>query len=270
MSHLLTPDDYLDFPVAAPDICYRYGALEAQYGALYLPEPSPPHAVIVLIHGGCYRELYDLKPISGLARELTRDGFAVWNIEYRRSGNGGAYPGMFQDVAAAVDSLRFFARRHALDLERVFSVGHSAGGHLALWLAVRRKLDQAGPLYRHDPLPIAGVVALAAIAEVSFAVDQGLCADDLLAVMGGAPDAAPDHYRALSPAEMLPLGVKQAHVVGAEDEAIRANVERYAAQAEAHGDDLQLVVVPDAGHFEIVCVEHPAWQVTRRMIRELA
>jgi len=97
-----------------------------------------------------------------VSEDLSRRGFAVWNIEYRRVGGaGGGYPGTFEDVGRGIDRLRTIAQAEHLDLRRVVLVGHSAGGQLALWAAARRRLPRGDRLYRPDPLPVAGVVSLA-------------------------------------------------------------------------------------------------------------
>ena len=143
----LTPDDYQRFPTVAPDHRYAYGSHPQQFAELTLPPTAPPHPVVILVHGGCYRAMYDLRPLGALAADLADAGFAVWNIEYRRYGNGGEFPRMFLDVATAADHLRLIASEHHLDLERVIAMGHSAGGHLALWLAGRPKIPPESPLY---------------------------------------------------------------------------------------------------------------------------
>ena len=119
-----------------------------------------------------------------VSRALADAGFAVWNIEYRRAGNGGDYPNMFLDVGAAADHLLQIADEHNLDLSGVITIGHSAGGHLALWLAGRHRLTASSPLYSTDPLPIAGVVALAALSDVAFAFERDMGGDPLSLVMG--------------------------------------------------------------------------------------
>ena len=122
----------------ATPVRLAYGPEYLQFGELYLPERPRPQAVIPLIHGGYWRARYDLTLMHGLAEDLARRGYAAWNIEYRRVGDkGGAWPGTFLDVARAVDYLRVLAPRFQIDLQRVVPVGHSAGGHLAFWLAAR-------------------------------------------------------------------------------------------------------------------------------------
>ena len=135
---LLTAEDYQRFPTVEPHHRFAYGPHSQQFGELTRPNSPPPHPVIVLIHGGGYREIYDLRPLGTVVAALAAAGFAVWNIEYRRYGNGGDYPQMFLDAGAAADYLPHIAEAHHLDLGRVITMGHSAGGHLALWLATSK------------------------------------------------------------------------------------------------------------------------------------
>ena len=270
MSDLLTAEDYLAFPQAEADFRVQYGGHALQFAELSLPHTAAPHPVIILIHGGCYRERYGLPPTRGLAAALTKLGFAVWNIEYRRHGCGGAFPEMFLDVAAAADQLRQLEDEHALDLWRVISAGHSAGGHLALWLAGRRRIPAGSPLYSADPLPIYGAVALAPLVDIGRAWQAGACGEALPVVMGGSPEDAADHYRAASPIELLPLGIAQRLLVGEQDSSILANVGSYLTAAQAHGDDAQLQILPDCGHFEIVSTGTAAWATVCHALAELA
>ena len=128
-----------------------YGSDPLQFGELRVPAAKGPHPVAIVVHGGCWVskiENMDAKAVAmdnmrPLAAALTEEGIATWNIEYRRLGNdGGGWPGTFRDVASAADLLRTLAREHALDLTRVIAIGHSAGGHLAMWLAARPKMPQ--------------------------------------------------------------------------------------------------------------------------------
>ncbi len=269
MSALLTDQDYLRFPQVNADYHIQYGAHPLQFGELSLPlTPAPP--VIILIHGGCYLEIYDLPPTRGMAAALTKLGYAVWNIEYRRHGCGGDFPYMFLDVAAAADHLRQIAAEHKLDLARVMSVGHSAGGHLALWLAGRGRIASGSPLHSAEPLPISGVLALAPLVDIARAWQAGECEEALPVVMGGSPEDAAEHYRAASPIELLPLRIAQRILVGEQDSSILDNVGSYLTAAQAQGDDAQLQIVPAAGHFEVVSVGSAAWTVVCDALVELA
>jgi acetyl esterase/lipase len=128
---LLTVDDYERLRSTPADHRLPYGPDPAQFGDLYLPSWAGPHPVAIMLHGGCWRAQYDLAPLGQLCAVLAGEGLAVWNVEYRRLGNGGRWPTTFTDVATAADALRGFAALYALDISRVVAVGHSAGGHLA-------------------------------------------------------------------------------------------------------------------------------------------
>src|SRR5262249_24368755 len=109
-----------------------YGTSAPQFGELRLPPGSDPHPVVVLLHGGLWLSDYGLDLMTPLAEDLTAHGVATWNLEYRRLGDdGGGWPGTFLDVAAGCDHLRQLAPARGLDPERIVSLGHSAGGHLA-------------------------------------------------------------------------------------------------------------------------------------------
>jgi len=266
---VLSVDDYLNFPTVAPDVSYSYGEHPDQYVELFLPETGDNHPVIILIHGGCYREQYSIKPMGRMARALADEGFAVWSLEYRRAGNDGDYPTMFLDVARATDFIREKADTHNLNLNTVIAVGHSAGGHLALWLAGRHKLADDSALYIENPLPIHAVVALAPIADLTFAFEQGQCDGALTVVMGGEPDNAERNYADGSPRALLPLGVPQVHIIGTEDTEMLDNTKPYIESAVEQGDDAKLITIPDVGHFEVVDSTSDVWHIVRDVIVRL-
>jgi acetyl esterase/lipase len=159
---VMSASDVVALPRPEADHRLSYGDDPLQFGELRLPEGEGPFPVVIVIHGGCWLSAYDLGYMSALADALTVAGVATWSIEYRRVGDeGGGWPGTFQDVADAADHLFEIASEYDLDLDRVAAVGHSAGGHLALWLAGRKWLDGEDPLRGEGPLALNGVVALA-------------------------------------------------------------------------------------------------------------
>ncbi|MCY3779350.1 MAG: alpha/beta hydrolase [Chloroflexi bacterium] len=266
---LLTAEDYIKFPTVEPGFRYAYDSDPQQFGELTLPRTAPPHPVIVLIHGGGYRDLYDLRPLGSVTQALASEGFAVWNIEYRRAGNGGEFPNMFLDVGAAAEYLRSIADHHSLSLDGVIAIGHSAGGHLALWLAGRGRIATTSAIYSANPLPVAGVVALAPIADIADALDRNMSEPALQLVLGSQLPRTEANLKDTSPAEMLPLGARQIHLVGSEDDLIRENLQRYINAAEDAGDDVELMLLEGAGHFELVAVETPEWQTVIAAVRRL-
>ena len=265
----LTAEDYLRFPRVEPDFRFAYGDDSQQFGELTLPRAAPPHPVVVLVHGGGYQEKYDLSPLGGLVASLADDGFAVWNIEYRRHGNGGDFPQMFLDVAAAADHLRQIADEHSLYLDQVISMGHSAGGHLALWLAARHRIERSSPLHVETPVEIHAALALAPVGDIALLASTVSDSDAVLTVMGGRPAAAPDNYRNGSPSELLPIGKPQTIIVGSEDRAILDNSRAYVDAAMDAGDAPKLTVLPDVGHFEVVHAPSPTWTEVKRALAQL-
>ena len=119
----------------------QYGEDPFQFGDLRLPSGPGPHPVVVFIHGGYYRARYDLTHAGFLCVAFALAGFASWSLEYRRLGNpGGGWPGTFQDVLRGLDHVGTIAEQYSLDPDRTVVVGHSAGGHLALWAAAASTL----------------------------------------------------------------------------------------------------------------------------------
>jgi acetyl esterase/lipase len=203
-----------------------------------------------------------------LAVALTGAGIAAWNIEYRRLGNdGGGWPGTFRDVADAADFLRTLARDHPLDLTRVMAIGHSAGGHLAMWLAARKKIPKGSDVYTLDPLHLTGVVNLDGPADLKATIplQQPVCGSPVITdLIGGLPDERPERYRDASPVELLPFGVRQAYFAG---RMFRAQVQPYEAAAKRTGDAVQATVLADAGHFVFIDPLSDVWPTVLKSVR---
>jgi acetyl esterase/lipase len=251
----------------------HYGDASSQFADLWLPSGSRVHPVVVLVHGGCWRaDLPGLELMAYAAEDLRQHGVAVWNVEYRRIGDaGGGYPGSFEDIANAVDWLRKLANTKRLDIRNVVAVGHSAGGHLALWAAARRRLPKSSPLYRDNPLSIKAVVSLAGIGDLGLYRAQGppACGGPrVIDLLDGAASRGPwDVFKDTSPAEMLPIGVPQAIVSGALDPIVPATFGRaYAAKATAAADLVQEITISDAGHFELIDPMSSSFEEIRSII----
>ncbi len=251
----------------------QYGSDKRQIGDLYLPKGKGRHRVVVLIHGGCWlAQLPGLQLMAYMAGDLSRHGFAVWNIEYRRLGEpGGGYPGTFRDVADAIDSLRLLAKRYPLDLHHVLAVGHSAGGQLALWAAARARLPKTSAIYRADPLPIARVVSLAGIDDLKAYRNLGpdACGGPRVidALVGYGHRDPFDIYTDTSAARLLPLGVPQTIISGAKDPIVPpAFGDAYAAKAKAAGDRVKAITIAGAGHFELIDPQSAAYKQVRAAV----
>jgi acetyl esterase/lipase len=267
----MSDDAILSRPAPGPGARLAYGEGPAQFGDLRLPGGGGPHPVVVALHGGYWRARYDLEYMGHACAALAADGLATWNVEYRRIGNrGGGWPGTFADVARAIDYLRELAPAHGLDLGCVVALGHSAGGHLALWAAGRRRIPAGSPVWSEEPLPLRGVVALAAVSDLRRAWELRLSGGAVKQLMGGTPEQIRERYAAASPAELLPLGVRQVLIHGTEDDSVPYAISRdHQAAAEAAGDDATLVTLPGAGHFETVDPRSREWPAVRDAVTAL-
>ncbi len=258
-----------------------YGPGNLQFGELYLPERAGPYAVIPLIHGGYWRARYDLTLMHGLAEDLARRGYAAWNIEYRRVGDkGGAWPGTFLDVARSVDYLRVLAHNYPLDLQRVVPIGHSAGGHLAFWLAIRQRIPANSPLAgssvaaregeQATPLPLAGAISLAGVLDLETAWRLHLSNDAVVELLGEKFSSASERYAAASPAAMLPLGVPQVLIHGTRDGHVPIEISRdYAAKAKLLGDPVSYLELEGIDHFAVIDPHSTAWAKTVEALQAL-
>ena len=261
------------------DVRLLYGDLPDQFGDLWLPklEHGKRAPVVVFLHGGWWKAEYDLGYAGFLCAALKAAGIAVWSLEYRRVGGGGGWPTTMQDVAAGCDHLVKLAEAYPLDLQHVVASGHSAGGHLAFWLAARHHVPESSVLAKPAPrVMLKGVVALAGAVDLRLVIDyaglfrfsNGKAA--VLSLMGGSPKDVPERYHAANPGEMLPLGVPQILVQGTEDDQIAPEIpQRWQQQARKQGDAVEVMMVPGADHFDIVDPEKPAWNASRNAILKL-
>ena len=272
---LMTPVDLQALPSKQADQRIAYGADSSQFGELRIPSGPGPHPVAILIHGGCFKAAYaTLRDLAPMADALEEMGIATWNIEYRRLGQpGGGWPGTYLDVGNAIDHLRGIASVHGLDTGRVVVVGHSAGGHLAMWAAARPRLPATSELHAAAPLPLRGVVDLAGPVDLTanIAGYEGLCRDAVITgLLGGTPASVPERYAHASATRLVPLGLPQVLIIGEHEDFVpRPLAEAYARSAEQAGDRVRLIVLPRAGHFEIASPRAATWPHVAAAIRSL-
>lgn len=236
---------------------HAYGPHPHQYGELTLPAAAAdgPVPVAVLVHGGTWLAEYDLDRLRPAAADLAGRGWAAWNVEYRRLGgdSGGGWPQTLEDVSTAVDHLATLAADGVpLDLGRVVSIGHSAGGHLALLDAARDPLGAAVRLH--------AVVGMAPLTDLARAHALG-GGETIEAFLGGTPAERPAEYAAASPVSHVPLGLPQLVVHGDHDEHVPyGTAADYVALARDAGDEhAEFDLHPGQDHFDIVEPGTGAW-----------
>ena len=247
-----------------------YGTHASQWGELYVPDGAAKDdklPAIVIVHGGFWRQRYGADLGRPLALDLaTNHRVAAWNIEYRRVGGDGGYPATLEDIAAAVDALAAPVQEIAgvtLDLTRVAAIGHSAGGHLAGWLASRQRLPAKAP-GANPRVMLAAAVSQAGVLDLADGSAAGLGAGAVDAFMGGKPEAVPERYAIASPIALLPTDIPLVCVHGEDDDTVPIRQsERYVAAAKAAGDHAALLRFENTGHFEVIDPRHPSWRVCK-------
>jgi acetyl esterase/lipase len=260
----------------APSVVLQYGTAASQAIDLFLPRGSGPHPVAILIHGGCWSvTTAGREQLRHIGEELASQGIAVWSIGYRRANeDGGGYPGTFQDVGQAIDRLRSDAARHHLDLSRTVLVGHSAGGHLALWAAARDRLPTASPLYRAHPFIPRAVISLAGVGDLeAFArFVPVLCGPGVIDRLVPATASA-TAYAEISPAALPPPNRQVVMISGILDRLVPPYIAHDYARAirRKQATSTELVDIPGAGHFDLATPGTAAWdEVKFRITTALA
>jgi len=234
--------DILDLEPPKADARIPYGNDPNQFGDLRLPSGKGPHPLVIFIHGGYWRAEYDLAHTGHLCAALARAGFAAWNLEYRRVGQqGGGWPGTMDDVRNGALHAQKLTN---LDMARVVVSGHSAGGHLALWLAAQKAL------------PLRAVIPLAAVSDLKLAWTLRLSGGIVAELLGGTPEQVPDRYAKTSPKELLPISVPQRVLHGEADRVVPFEMSQQFARASHNAT---LVPIKGAGHFELIDPRSTAW-----------
>ncbi len=268
-------EDLLGRPPVTPTHSIQWGPGATDTADLWLPEAPGPHPVVVMVHGGCWqKEIADRTLMNWAAEDLRKRGLAVWNIEYRGvDEDGGGYPGTYTDVARAADALHDQAVPYNLDLTRVAAFGHSAGGHLALWLAGRPRLPAQSPTRVGDPLKLVGVVNSGGLADLAASKDvtaRSCLADIYDKLVGDISSTRANVLSDTSPAQLLPLRVQQVSVNGYRDRIAPPVLgEGWTRKAKAVDDPARVEVVMDTGHVELVAPGTKAWEVEAQTLLEM-
>lgn len=270
------PLEVLTRPAPPPDRTLRYGPDPDHVVDLRLPVGGGgPRPLVVVVHGGFWRSAYDRGHAGPQASALADLGYVVAVPEYRRVGQaGGGWPGTFDDTAAWSDRLADLVLAElgsdAVDLARVVYVGHSAGGHLALWAASRHRLAETAPWRRATPSSVRGVVSLAGVCDLHLAAELDLSNGATTDLMGGDPRAVPERYALADPSLMVPSGVRSVLVHGVEDTNVPVALSTaYAERASSAGDRVEVVELPGVAHFEVIDPLSTAWPAVTAALESL-
>lgn len=276
----MNPREVLTRPAPPPDHVITYGSGASQVADLWFPaEPTgeaggpagaPP--LVVLLHGGFWRSEYDRVHARPLAVALAQAGFAVCLPEYRRTGqDGGGWPGTFDDVSAAVDVLPGLVAGYGpVSSAAPVLAGHSAGGHLALWAAARSILPEGSPWHSAGPVA-SGVVALAAVSDLTGCAEQNLGGGAAQALIGGGPGEWPERYVVADPFLLVPGPVPVRLVHGQVDDIVPCLMSvEYAGRVAGAGGDAWCEVLPGCGHFEVIDPLSVAWPQVLAAFRAVA
>jgi acetyl esterase/lipase len=244
-------------PTPPPDATVRYGEHPDQIADVRMPPPgAKPRPLVIVVHGGFWRAEWDRSHTSPLAADLAASGYPVAQLEYRRTGQpGGGWPGTFADVVAGVTAIP-----HLMGLGSAppLLLGHSAGGHLALWYAV------AGPA------PVLGVVALAPVADLAEAHRLDLDRGAVAALLGGGPGEVPDRYAEADPSARPAPSTRSVIIHGVLDRHVPVEISRkYTATTRAEGGDVSLVELPDVEHFALIDPQSGAWPVVKQTLQSM-
>lgn len=225
-----------------------YGEHPSQFGVLSRPEIDIQVPVVIAIHGGFWQERYGLEENGSLVTMLGNHGYAVWNIEYRRSGNGGGWPHTFNDVLEAANKLSFLEEKYNIDLSKIVIIGHSAGAQLAIWLA--------GSGNEVLEIPICGVISLAGVTDLKkmWKIHESKNLPSVVGqFMGGSPDNYKKRYEAASPVEMFSIGTNLLLIHGEMDKHVPVDLSiAYHRKAVEEGNKSTLAIYPDDDHFTIL------------------
>ncbi|TDB78549.1 S9 family peptidase [Micromonospora sp. KC723] len=257
------PRAVLTRPAPPPDLTVPYGDHPDQVVDLRQPTGDGPlRPLVAILHGGFWRAAYDRAHTGPLAAALAGLGWPVAQLEYRRTGQpGGGWPGTLADALTGVAALPDLAAR-ALP-GRVASgqpllLGHSAGGHLALYVAA------------HAPAGVRGVLALAPVADLAEAYRLDLDSGAVAALLGGSPAEYPERYAVADPRTLVPPPARTVILHGLRDRQVPAALSRgYATAARAAGGDVTLVELPECEHFGLIDPKSAAWPQVRDALQSL-
>ncbi|MCW3816561.1 alpha/beta hydrolase [Micromonospora sp. DR5-3] len=257
------PRAVLTRPAPPPDVTIAYGDHPDQLADLRRPVgDGPARRLVVVVHGGFWRAEYDRTHTGPMAAALAALGHPVAQVEYRRTGQpDGGWPHTLTDVRAGVAALPALAATALPGLVAPappILVGHSAGGHLALYVAA------------HAPETVAGVLALAPVADLAETYRLDLDGGAVAALLGGGPADVPDRYASADPSALVPIRARTVVMHGTLDRQVPVGMSRsWVTAARAAGTDATLVELADCEHYGLIDPDSAAWPQVIGRLRSL-
>lgn len=256
-------DDILTLKPPPADARISYGSDPNQFFDLRIPAKKAGkelYPLVINIHGGFWRAKYNLDHAGHLCAALTATGLATANLEYRRVGNeGGGWPGTFDDIRLAYRFLVQHAAEHHFDVRKIVVMGHSAGGQLALCLAAHES-------------SVTRVVSLAGVVDLQRAYQLHLSTDAVVEFLRGTPRDVPDHYREADPMQLSIPQARQWLVQGSVDDVVPPDFSRTYVDAKSKRspkEDVHLLDIAGAGHFELIDPRTAAWKQIEQTILQM-
>jgi acetyl esterase/lipase len=228
-----------------------YGPHPDQVVDVHRPASGNARGRVVSVHGGSFADDYTREVNLPLVRALVRQGFEVWNVEYRRARPGaGGFVETTRDVEAAVELA-------TADGAQVAVVGHSAGGYLGAWAS---------------SLPgVRTLIALGGIFDLEDYARSGPDADEIANWMGTTPDLSPEVYDASRLSRRLPARTRHVLVHGLEDRTVSVSHSRaHAACIALSGDEVELDLLPATGHYALIDPREPCFDHLVRLLSQHA
>ncbi len=254
--------DLLEREQPQPDATIKYGDDPLQVIDIWRPEGRGAKPAVIMIHGGCWQtDIAERDIMNWIADDLRANGVGVWNIEYRGvDRDGGGYPGTFEDIALAADM--FVAQADAYDFrtDKIIGIGHSAGGHLTLWLANRLAMP-AGPLRGDAPVKLDLAISQGGLPDLREGMkrDGHPCGTEAPAKMSAG------EFALTSPPEMAQTDVRQVLFHNTRDKIAPPEfAQRYIGLLK--DAEPQLIETGSEGHVELVAPDSESWKRQRALI----
>lgn len=257
--------DLIGRPRPAPDATIAYGENRLQVVDVWRPKGPGSHPAVIMIHGGCWQSaVADRTIMNWIADDLRSHGVGVWNIEYRGVDTGGGMPQTYEDVAAAADLLAVKGAAFGFRQDgRQIVIGHSAGGHLALWLGRRDALAKTDPLRGRKPIKIELAISQGGVPDLraqSTLADHGCDADSAIAMARG-------EFARTSPPEMRQGHARELLFNNTRDGIAPPSFgAAYLAANSSRGVKVEMVTTADEGYVELIAPESVSWTRQRDAI----